>query len=112
MFKQISMKNFKSWRDTGPVRMAPLTGFFGANSSGKSSLLQMLLLLKQTAESNDRNLVLKTGSIQEGYVNLGTAHEITFRDTNEMDFSNLEWALVGNSTAHFPVVFSSRKTRM
>ena len=53
MFKQISMTNFKSWRETGPVRMAPLTGFFGANSSGKSGLLQMLLLLKQTAESND-----------------------------------------------------------
>lgn len=78
MFKEISMTNFKSWRETGAVRLAPLTGFFGANSSGKSSLLQMLLLLKQTAESNDRNLVLKTGSIQEGYVNLGTAHEITY----------------------------------
>ncbi len=77
MFKQISMRNFKSWRETGPLRMAPLTAFFGANSSGKSSLLQMLLLLKQTAESSDPNLVLKTGSLQEGYVNLGTAHEIT-----------------------------------
>ena len=84
MFKQISMTNFKSWRETGPVRMAPLTAFFGANSSGKSSLLQMLLLLKQTAESNDENLVLKTGSLQPGYVNLGTAHEITYGDTTKM----------------------------
>ena len=97
MFKQISMKNFKSWRDTGPVRMAPLTGFFGANSSGKSSLLQMLLLLKQTAESNDRNLVLKTGSIQEGYVNLGTAPEITFRDSTDMTL-NVEWDLADKSS--------------
>ncbi len=102
MFKQISMKNFKSWRDTGPVRMAPLTGFFGANSSGKSSLLQMLLLLKQTAESNDRNLVLKTGSIQEGYVNLGTAPEITFRDTTDMTL-NVVWDLTGKSTFSVPV---------
>ena len=31
------------------VKLAPLTGFFGTNSSGKSSLLQMLLLLKQTS---------------------------------------------------------------
>ncbi|MCY3779594.1 MAG: DUF3696 domain-containing protein [Chloroflexi bacterium] len=90
MFKQISMTNFKSWRETGPVRMAPLTGFFGANSSGKSSLLQMLLLLKQTTESNDPNLVLKTGSlqpagtIQQAYVNLGAPHEITHRNTTEM----------------------------
>lgn len=101
MFKQISMKNFKSWRDTGPVRMAPLTGFFGANSSGKSSLLQMLLLLKQTAESNDRNLVLKTGSIQEGYVNLGTAHEITFGSENKLSLG-----IVWEFDRYLPVVFA------
>lgn len=106
MFKQISMKNFKSWRDTGPVRMAPLTGFFGANSSGKSSLLQMLLLLKQTAESNDRNLVLKTGSIQEGYVNLGTAPEITFRDSKDMTLS-IEWDLPAKSSLRVPIPHDS-----
>ena len=102
MFKQISMTNFKSWRETGPVRLAPLTGFFGANSSGKSSLLQMLLLLKQTAESNDRNLVLKTGSIQEGYVNLGTAPEITFRDSTVMTLQ-VVWDLAGKSAFSVPV---------
>ncbi len=102
MFKQISMKNFKSWRDTGSVPMAPLTGFFGANSSGKSSLLQMLLLLKQTAESNDRNLVLKTGSIQEGYVNLGTVPEITFRDSTDMTL-NVIWELDEKSSFSVPI---------
>ena len=111
MFKQISMKNFKSWRDTGPVRMAPLTGFFGANSSGKSSLLQMLLLLKQTAESNDRNLVLKTGSLQEGYVNLGTAHEITFFDSTDMMLS-VEWDLPAKSSFNVPVPHTSESVRI
>ena len=101
MFKQISMSNFKSWRETGPLRMAPLTAFFGANSSGKSSLLQMLLLLKQTAESNDRNLVLKTGSIQEGYVNLGTVQEITFRDSSDMTLS-LVWELPSKPAFSIP----------
>ncbi len=101
MFKQISMTNFKSWRETGPVRMAPLTAFFGANSSGKSSLLQMLLLLKQTAESNDRNLVLKTGSLQEGYVNLGTAHEITYGRENKLSLG-----IVWEFDRIFPVVFA------
>ena len=84
MFTEISMTNFKSWRETGPVRMAPLTAFFGANSSGKSSLLQMLLLMKQTAESNDRNLVLNTGSMLPGYVNLGTQQEITHGDATDL----------------------------
>ncbi len=102
MFKQISMTNFKSWRETGPVRMAPLTAFFGANSSGKSSLLQMLLLLKQTAESNDRNLVLNTGSIQTGYVNLGTGHEITYGDTTEMSLS-VAWTLNSNPDLAIPI---------
>lgn len=92
MFTKLRMTNFKSWRDTGDVRLAPLTGFFGTNSSGKSSLLQMLLLLKQTTESNDRNLVLKTGSLQEGYVNLGTPHEITYGDSTDMSLS-VEWTL-------------------
>ncbi len=84
MFKQISMTNFKSWRETGPVRLAPLTGFFGANSSGKSSLLQMLLLLKKTTESNDRNLPLETGAMQDDYVNMGTPQDITYGNETEM----------------------------
>lgn len=92
MFTQMRMVNFKSWQDTGEVRLAPLTGLFGTNSSGKSSLLQMLLLLKQTAESNDRNLVLKTGSLQEGYVDLGTLQEITYGNTEQMTL-NVSWDL-------------------
>ena len=47
MITHIRMKNFKSWKDSGKVKLAPLTGFFGTNSSGKSSLLQMLLLLNR-----------------------------------------------------------------
>ena len=46
MITHIRMKNFKLWKNSGEVKLAPLTGFFGTNSSGKSSLLQMLLLLK------------------------------------------------------------------
>ncbi len=94
MFTKMSMTNFKSWAETGDIRLAPLTVFFGANSSGKSSLLQMLLLLKQTTESNDRGLVLSTGSIQTGYVNLGTPHEITYQDTTEMTLS-VSWNFEG-----------------
>lgn len=102
MFTEISMTNFKSWRETGPVRMAPLTAFFGANSSGKSALLQMLLLLKQTAESNDRGLVLKTGSMQPGYVNLGTPQEITFGDETEMSLG-IRWKMVGEPKLSIPI---------
>lgn len=102
MFTEISMTNFKSWRETGAVRMAPLTAFFGANSSGKSSLLQMLLLLKQTAESNDRGLVLNTGSIRRDYVNLGTPQEITFADETEMSLG-IRWKMGAESKFSIPI---------
>ena len=71
MITHIRMKNFKSWKDSGEVKLAPLTGFFGTNSSGKSSLLQMLLLLKQTIKSDkvlffgDENSLVNLGSFRE-----------------------------------------------
>ena len=50
MITELSAQNFKSWQDTDMIGFAPLTGFFGANNSGKTSILQLLLLLKQTVE--------------------------------------------------------------
>jgi AAA15 family ATPase/GTPase len=45
VFTRLHLKNFKGWEDTGPIRLAPITVLFGSNSSGKTSLLQALLLL-------------------------------------------------------------------
>lgn len=75
MITALSAKNFKSWRDTGPLRLAPLTALFGTNSSGKTSLLQILLMLKQTVESPDRKLVLNLGG-EYSPVDLGTFSDI------------------------------------
>lgn len=61
MLNEFSIQNFKLWRDTGPIELAPLTVFFGGNSSGKSSIEQLLLMLKQTAASADRTRVLHAG---------------------------------------------------
>ena len=69
------MANFKSWKDSPEVKLAPLTGFFGTNSSGKSSLLQMLLLLKQTVERSDREEVIFFGDASS-LVNLGNFREM------------------------------------
>ncbi len=75
MITHVRMKNFKSWKDSGEVKLAPLTGFFGTNSSGKSSLLQMLLLLKQTAERSDAEEVIFFGG-DGSLVNLGGFDEV------------------------------------
>lgn len=76
------MKNFKSWKDSGEVQLAPLTGFFGTNSSGKSSLLQMLLLLKQTVERADPEEVIFLGN-EDSYVNLGNFLEVIHERNKE-----------------------------
>src|SRR5216684_3870536 len=49
---RISVKGFKSLAREVSITVAPLTILAGANSSGKSSILQPLLLLKQTLEAN------------------------------------------------------------
>ena len=76
MFTRLTTKNFKSWRDAGEVALAPVTGFFGANSSGKTSLLQTLLLMKQTAASSDRRQVLDLGGDERAPVSLGLTRDI------------------------------------
>ena len=61
MLTRLRLENFKSWQDTGNITLRPITGFFGANSSGKSGLIHALLLLKQTADSADRGIVFNFG---------------------------------------------------
>lgn len=71
MLTELRIQNFKAWRDTGSVRMAPLTVIFGANSAGKSSLGHLLLALKQTARLADRKRALHLGDLQSD-IDLGT----------------------------------------
>ena len=89
MITHIRVKNFKSWKDSGKREFAPLTGFFGTNSSGKSSLLQMLLLLKQTTEHSDPEEVIFFGD-ENSLVNLGSFSEVIHRHdveaTLELEF--------------------------
>ena len=49
---RIAVTGFKSLAEKTGVEIRPLTVLAGANSSGKSSLMQPLLLMKQTLESD------------------------------------------------------------
>lgn len=57
--KKISVAGFKSIGEECSVTLKPLTVLAGANSSGKSSIFQLLLLLKQTLEASYDPGVLK-----------------------------------------------------
>jgi hypothetical protein len=49
--EQVTVKGYKSIADELSIELRPLTILAGANSSGKSSVMQPLLLLKQTLEA-------------------------------------------------------------
>jgi predicted ATPase len=51
MLTDLRVKNFKAFQDTLSITLKPLTLLSGINSAGKSSIIQALLLLKQTLES-------------------------------------------------------------
>lgn len=61
MFTGLKLTNFKAWQDTGLISLKPVTMLLGTNSSGKSTLIQSLLLLKQTVRSPDRSIHLNLG---------------------------------------------------
>lgn len=103
MLREYRLTNFKAFGETVTLPIRPLTLIFGANSSGKSSIFQSLLLLKQTLEEskNPATALLPKGSL----VDLGTYADFVHRHETDRDFG---------FSAHFdltrPLVLSSDET--
>jgi predicted ATPase len=88
---RLHLENFKSWTDTQEIPLKKITAFFGTNSSGKTSLLQSLLLMKQTTESSDRKRILDLGN-PNSYVDLGTLGDLVFDHDLEKSLTiGLSW---------------------
>lgn len=103
MLTKLRIKNFKSWRDTGDLRLAPLTVLFGTNSGGKTSIPQLLLLLKQTAESPDRQRALHLGDGRT-LVDVGTFDDVVHdHDLSRPVEFTLAWQLDQSVTVHDPL---------
>ncbi len=68
MLNSISVKNYKAF-DEGSINIKPITILLGANNVGKSSILQLFLMLQQTAlcDTNYRSALKLSG----GFVSLG-----------------------------------------
>ena len=92
MITELRAQNFKSWQDTGTLQFAPLTGLFGANSSGKTSILQVLLMLKQTVERpSDWNEPLYFGN-EESLVNLGNFGTVIHKHKQDLSLDiSVSW---------------------
>lgn len=75
MLTNLSLVNFKAFQNLDRMKLRPITIICGANSCGKSSIMQSLLLLKQTFESKSTtNTVLMNGK----YVRLGNVENVIF----------------------------------
>ncbi len=106
MLSRLKLENFKAWREAD-LAFGKVTGFFGTNSAGKSSLLHLLLLLKQTRNATDRGIVLDFGG-PSAMVNMGTFEDVVHRHDKSREIGwLLEWALPKTLTIDNPFVPSS-----
>ena len=100
MLTKLRIKNFKCLQDTGELDIRPLTFLVGPNSSGKSSILQVLLMLRQTVDSTDPNVPLATSN---GWIEMGAYPDFVYKhecDTNlefhlEFSVSEKDWPFGG-----------------
>jgi predicted ATPase len=69
MLTKITLENFKAFQKLNNLKIKPITILCGTNSCGKSSILQSILLLKQTLESKNskQNLVLNGDYVKLPY---------------------------------------------
>lgn len=77
-------QNFRSFRETPWIEVRPITVMIGANNSGKTSLLLPLLLLKQTLESRDPSVALKTSG---QLARLGTFKDVVYGHRSQAPIS-------------------------
>ncbi len=76
MISKIHLKNFKALRDTGELEIKPITFLVGPNCSGKTSLIQAILALRQTVRSQDPHTPL---ILDDEYINLGSYRDVVFK---------------------------------
>lgn len=83
MLKVVSLDNFKCFRETEDIHLAPITIMYGKNGRGKSTVAQSLLLLAQTmVDNNDVSKLLLTGK----YASLGTFADIVNAESRAQHF--------------------------
>ena len=101
----IGVKGFKSIRDRQTIAIAPLTVLAGANSSGKSSVIQPLLLMKQTIEAPyDPGPLLIKGPFRDfNFFDQMLFHTSNLRDLKKTD--ELELKLTTEMNVDFSVVY-------
>jgi predicted ATPase len=74
MLTSLHLENFRAFGAATTIPLAPITLLFGENSSGKTSVLHALTLLKQTQDAEHKGAAL----VPRGLVDLGSFEEFVF----------------------------------
>ena len=99
---RVKVKNFKSLRDI-ELELKPLTLITGVNSSGKSSFIQAILLLKQNEDRFYSTRGKKIVNINDEYVKLGDKQDILFEEAYK---EKIEVSIF-NSTQNHSLIFDN-----
>lgn len=99
MLEYVRIQRFKTLLDTR-FELGSLNLFSGLNGMGKSSLLQALLLLRQSYE---RNTLLQKGLLLKGdYISLGAGRDVL---AERAESNSIEFLLVWPETGPIPFRF-------
>jgi AAA15 family ATPase/GTPase len=82
----IRVERLRCLGDTGDIQLKPITVLLGQNSSGKSSFLRILPLLKQSLESRTTGPILWFGRLVD-FGNFKDAHQTGSEDNIEFSFN-------------------------
>jgi predicted ATPase len=93
MIQKISFQNYKAF-EKGEIKLKPITILLGANSVGKSSIINLLLMLQQTANSTKYKSALRLhgenvsmGECKNIFRNQDTSQNIVI----DFEFKSGEW---------------------
>ncbi|QMV65527.1 DUF3696 domain-containing protein [Pseudomonas berkeleyensis] len=109
MLEKLSIKNFKAFSAWQEINLAPITLIYGPNSSGKSSIIHSIMLLKQSLTRPN----LQGGLVSNGeFVDLGDfssmvhghdlnrdiSFRLTYKPTKKQSYSDFGLDVFGKST--------------
>ena len=81
VLEQIQIKNIRSLKDTGLIKLRPINVLVGNNSSGKSTFLRTFPLIKQSISKYTDGPILWAGDVDD-YVDFGSFKETITNDNH------------------------------
>jgi hypothetical protein len=83
----LRLENFRLFQDSGWFKVSPLTCLVGRNSSGKSSVLSSLLLLKQSVERQTMGSAVMPLALSGPYCDLGNYADVVHNHNESSDIT-------------------------